>query len=388
MTLRPLRALRPTEESVEAVASVPYDVVTVAEARALAAGNPLSFLHVVRPEIDLPLGTGEHDDAVYAQGAQNLREFRTGSHSVVEDEAAFYVYRLAIGGHTQTGVFGCVSAEEYDAGLIVRHENTRPAKVADRVRHIRAQGAHAEPVILTYKRAPDIAGQVEQVKQTARLYDFVAPDGVRHTVWRAPGSLEEAFRSVRRFYIADGHHRCEAASRASEGGESAWFPAVLFPMDDLRILPYNRIVRKRISAPLIEAIEKTCGSVVEAASATPERKGDMCVFADGTWHLIRLPATRRHTVADTLDVARLSEFVLEPVFGIMDQRTDPHVSFVGGVRGTQALEVEGGATSFSLFATSIDELVAVSDAGLLMPPKSTWFEPKLRSGILVHTFAG
>ena len=387
MTLRPFRALRPTADCVDAVASVPYDVVTVEEARALAADSPLSFLHVVRPEIDLPPGADEHDDAVYAKGAQNLNAFREGPYSLVEDESALYIYRLAIGGHTQTGVFGCVSVEEYDAGLIVRHENTRPAKVADRVRHIMEQGAHAEPVILTFRDVPEIARQVERIKQTARLYDFVAPDGVRHTVWRAPGSLQEAFRSVGRFYIADGHHRCEAASRASSGGDSGWFPAVVFPMGDLRILPYNRIVRKRTPEPVMEAIEKTCGRVIESHSAVPESKGTMCVYSEGAWHLVRLPATRRHTAADTLDVARLSEFVLEPVFGITDQRTDPHVSFVGGVRGTQALEVNGDATSFSLFATSIEELVAVSDAGLLMPPKSTWFEPKLRSGILVHTFS-
>ena len=387
MKLRPFRALRPTEDCVEAVASVPYDVVTVAEARALASDSPLSFLHVVRPEIDLPPGTDEHDDAVYAKGAQNLRAFREGPHSVVEEESSLYVYRLAIGGHTQTGVFGCVSAGEYDAGRIVRHENTRPAKVADRVRHILEQGAHAEPVILTYRDVPEIDRQVEHIKQTARLFDFVAPDSVRHTVWRAPGSLREAFRSVSRFYIADGHHRCEAASRASSGGESGWFPAVVFPMGDLRILPYNRIVRKRTSGPVIEAIEKTCGRVMASDSAVPKSKGEMCFYSEGAWHLVSLPATRRHTAADTLDVARLSEFVLEPVFGITDQRTDPHVSFVGGVRGTQALEVDSGTTSFSLFATSIEELVAVSDAGLLMPPKSTWFEPKLRSGILVHTFS-
>ena len=387
MKLRPFRALRPTEDCVEAVASVPYDVVTVAEARALASDSPLSFLHVVRPEIDLPPGTDEHDDAVYAKGAQNLRAFREGPHSVVEEESSLYVYRLAIGGHTQTGVFGCVSAGEYDAGRIVRHENTRPAKVADRVRHILEQGAHAEPVILTYRDVPEIDRQVEHIKQTARLFDFVAPDSVRHTVWRAPDSLREAFLSVSRFYIADGHHRCEAASRASSGGESGWFPAVVFPMGDLRILPYNRIVRKRTSGPVIEAIEKTCGRVMASDSAVPKSKGEMCVYSEGAWHLVSLPATRRHTAADTLDVARLSEFVLEPVFGITDQRTDPRVSFVGGVRGTQALEVDSGATSFSLFATSIEELVAVSDAGLLMPPKSTWFEPKLRSGILVHTFS-
>ena len=387
MTLRPFRALRPTADCIGAVASVPYDVVTVAEARALATDSPLSFLHVIRPEIDLPPGTDEHDDSVYAKGAQNLRVFRESSHSLVEEESALYIYRLAVGGHTQTGIFGCVSAAEYDAGLIVRHENTRPAKVADRVRHILEQRAHAEPVILTYKGVPDIARQVESIKQTASLYDFVAPDSVRHTVWRAPRSLQEAFRSVSRFYIADGHHRCEAASRASSGGESGWFPAVVFPMADLRILPYNRIVRKRTATPVLEAIEKTCGKVMASDSAVPPRKGTMGVYSEGAWHLVTLPATRRHSAADTLDVARLSEFVLEPVFGITDQRTDPHVTFVGGVRGTQALEVNSGTTSFSLFATSIEELVAVSDAGLLMPPKSTWFEPKLRSGILVHTFS-
>ncbi len=387
MTLRPFRALRPKSEFASAIASVPYDVVTVPEARALAAANSLSFLHVVRPEIDFPSEIDEYDDAVYAKGARNLRRLRQGPHSIMEEEPALYVYRLVMGPCAQTGVFGCVSVPEYDAGSIVRHENTRPPKVADRTRHIVAQCAHAEPVILTCQDIPEVAQQVARLCEDLPLYDFVAPDGVRHTVWKAPGSLGEAFGAVPRFYIADGHHRCEAASRASAGGESAYFPAVVFPMRELNILPYNRIVEKVLDAPALEAITRECGPLQVTSCSVPQQAGDVCVYAEGAWHVLSLPVTRRTTVADTLDVARLSEFVLEPVFGIMDQRTDPHISFVGGIRGTKALEQPPSAVGFSLFATSVAELVAVSDAGLLMPPKSTWFEPKLRSGLLVHVFA-
>ena len=382
MTIYPFRPLRPRRAFVRDVASVPYDVVSTAEARTLADGNPLSFLHVIRPEIDLQSATGEYDPAVYAKGAENLRQFQNGMYSVREKEAALFLYRLKTGEHSQIGVFGCVDAGEYESGSIVCHETTRPPKVADRVRHMQAQQAHAEPVILTYRDNPAIAHQVDEIAdKSPPLYDFVAEDNVRHTVWRAPGALAAAFEDVDCFYIADGHHRCEAAYQAKLASE---FPAAIFPMSELQILPYNRIVRKDQTIDVLTQVARFCGPVDKTVSTVPRCKGSVCMFVGGTWHEVQLPQTQRGTIADTLDIARLSEFVLEPVFGIIDQRTDPDITFVGGSRGTTALEAGDGAVAFSMHATSAEELVAVSDAGLLMPPKSTWFEPKLRSGLLVH----
>ncbi len=398
-TIRPFRALRPVNHLCEAIASVPYDVVNVSEARSLAAGNPHSFLHVIRPEIDLPEGTDEYDDAVYAKGADNLGRYAESSSSIQEDSPALYVYRLTMNGREQTGLYGCVSVAEYDSNAILKHENTRPVKVKDRVRHIRAQRAHAEPVNLTYRDSNEVTRLIDDVKEHTPLYDFWAQDGVRHTIWRAQAvqPLVEAFQDVPNLYVADGHHRCQAASEAlaQEGKgapEAAFFPAVLFPMGEVHIMPYNRIVHERPHATevLLRAIEATCAVERNTSQPAPTAPGAVCLYADGKWHHITLPPTRRATVADTLDIARLGEFVLEPHFGVVDQRSDPNIDFVGGIRGTEELERRVDASpesvAFSMYATAIEELLAVSDAGLLMPPKSTWFEPKLRSGLLVHLF--
>ena len=392
-TLRPFRALRPVPAVCSAVASVPYDIVSVPEARVLAAGNPLSFLHVVRPEIDLPVGTDEHADAVYEIGAANLQHYINSEHSVRDEAPTLYVYRLEAAAHMQTGLFGCVSVAEYLNGTIKKHENTRPPKVADRTRHFVTQRAHAEPVMLAYRDSTVVEMQVEAVQQDDPLYDFVASDGVRHTVWRVSEyePLVHAFADVPYLYIADGHHRCQAAAethRALGLEGSASFPAVLFPVGQMRILPYNRIVRNVDAA--LDLLEAQIAQSPRAVQATPSKAGEVRVYSNGAWHLAALPATRRSSVADKLDVARLSEYILEPVFGIEDQRTDPNIEFVGGIRGTQALEERVNhlrdAVAFSMFATSMKELIDVSDADLLMPPKSTWFEPKLRSGILVNLF--
>lgn len=398
-TIRPFRALRPVKNLCEAIASVPYDVVNVSEAHNLAAGNPHSFLHVIRPEIDLPEGMDEHDDAVYAKGAENLRRYAGSSSSVQDETPALYVYRLTMNGQEQTGLYGCVSVAEYDSNAILKHENTRPVKVRDRVRHMRTQRAHAEPVNLTYRDSTAVTRLIDGVKEHAPLYDFWAEDGVRHTIWKAEDAqpLVTAFQDVPHLYVADGHHRCQAASEAlaQEGGgapEAAFFPAVLFPMREVRIMPYNRIVRKspHVAEALLHAIEGTCAVERNASQPAPTAPGFVCLYADGQWHHITLPSTKRTTVADTLDIARLGEFVLEPHFGIVDQRSDPNIDFVGGIRGTEELErrvdASPGSVAFSMYATAIEELLAVSDAGLLMPPKSTWFEPKLRSGLLVHLF--
>ncbi len=403
--LYPFRAVRPVPEKAAEVASPPYDVISTEEARQLAAGKPWSFLHVIRPEIDLPEGTDEHDEAVYAKGAENLQRFRESAVFVQDPEPALYVYRQQMGDHVQTGVFGCVPVAAYEDGRIVRHEKTRPDKEADRTRHILEQRAHAEPVMLTYPDQPAIDELVARITEEAPLYDFVADDGVRHTVWKVedPSELLEAFRAVERLYVADGHHRCAAAARAAavlreqepprEGlAEYEIFPAVLFPMSQLQILPYHRIVRRLPMSPeeFLQALEARMKVERNVADPTPPAKGTVTLYLDGSWHRVELPPTQRGTVADQLDVARLNEHILEPVLGITDPRTDPNLDFVGGIRGLHALKemVDRGeaALAIAMYPTSIEELIAVSDAGLLMPPKSTWFEPKLRSGLLIHVF--
>ncbi len=399
-SVRPFRALRPAPEHAEAVASVPYDVVSTAEAREIADGNEHSFLHVVRPEIDLPEGTDEHADEVYEQGARALRAMAESDVFVRDESPRLYVYKLVMNGRDQIGIVGLVSAEEYDTDVILKHENTRPDKEDDRTRHIVTQRAHAEPVMLTYRGQDAIDDAVAQAMETEPVYDFRAKDYVQHTVWAVedPAGLAEAFGEVDVLYVADGHHRSAAASRAAQevsDPEAGHFLAVLFPYEDMEILPYNRVVKDLPvgKGKFLEQLRRKF-EVEEALFPEPEEFGTVAFYLglDFGWQTLALPETARDGVADTLDVARLGEFVLEPMLGISDPRTSENVAFVGGIRGTEELErlVDGGeaAIAFSMFPTSPDELLDVSDAGELMPPKSTWFEPKLRSGLLVHTFWG
>ena len=403
-SVRPFRALRPAPEHAEHVASVPYDVVSADEARELAGGNEHSFLHVVRPEIGLPAGTDEHADEVYDAGAAALRRFAASDVFVRDDAPRLYVYRLVMNGRAQTGIVGLVSAQEYDDGVILKHEDTRPDKEDDRTRHILAQRAHAEPVMLAYRGDDAIDDAVASAMEAEPLYDFQAKDYVQHTVWPIddPAAVAEAFAQVDVLYVADGHHRTAAASRAARrladdgdehADEAAHFLAVLFPYEDMEILPYNRIVKDLPvgKGKFLDQLRRRF-DVEEALFPDPEDYGIVAFYLgmDHGWHSLVLPETERDGVADTLDVARLGEFVLEPMLGISDPRTDENVAFVGGIRGTEELErlVDSGEAdiAFSMFPTSPDELLDVSDAGERMPPKSTWFEPKLRSGLLVHTF--
>jgi uncharacterized protein (DUF1015 family) len=399
-TLHPFRALRPVPEKAAEVACVPYDVISTDEARQLAEGKPLSFLHVIRPEIDLPPGTDEHDDAVYARGAASLRQWASSAYAVQEATPSLYVYQLVMQGRAQVGLFGCVAVSDYDDDTILKHEKTRPDKEDDRTRHLLEQRAHAEPVMLAFRDDTRVGALMAEAQAQPPLYDFVAPDGIQHTFWRVADqrALVQAFQAIPRLYVADGHHRCKAASRAAEalrpyapGDEVAFFPAVLFPMSQMRIMPYNRVIRK-LPMPAGTFLEtlRSRFPVAPAASPEPPRKGTVCLYLDGVWHALTLPPTRRPSVADTLDVGVLGEYVLEPILGITDPRRDQNIAFVGGIRGTAALErlvdTSEAEAAFSMFPTSMEELLAVSDAGLLMPPKSTWFEPKLRSGLLVHLF--
>lgn len=401
-TIHPFKAWRPSPQNAKQVACVPYDVINTDEARSLAKGNTQSFLHVIRPEIDLSDGTDPHDDAVYEKGAQNLEQLINNGDLEQEDKPCVYIYRLVRQGEPQTGIFTCVSVDDYDNEVILKHELTRPDKEDDRTRHILTQSAHAEPVMMTFKDTNNVKELMEQVMSSEEpLYDFKAEDDVLHTMWRVDDtdSFEKAFASTDKLYIADGHHRCKSASRAahemraqntefSGDEEYNFFPAVLFPMDDMNILAYNRVVHT-IPENFLEILENRI-NLNEGADPTPSEKGEISVYIEGSWYGLQLPLPGNPNSVEQLDVHRLQAFILDPLLDITDPRRDENISFVGGIRGTRELEnlVDSGKADLavSMYPTGIEELLEVSDEGLLMPPKSTWFEPKLRSGLLVHTF--
>ena len=385
------------------MAAVPYDVVSGNEARALGADDPLSFLHVSRAEIDLPPGTDPHADAVYAKAAENFATLRDRAPLVLEDVPSLYVYRLGMGEHGQTGIAGCFSVAEYDAGLIKKHERTRPDKEDDRTRHIIELRAQTGPVFLLHGASREVAGVVSRATgaATSPLCDFTAVDGVQHTLWRVDGedqrALVSAFGVMPALYIADGHHRAASAARARrhfEGtggaGGSDTFLAVAFPDDQTQILPYNRVVKDlgvHTSDALLALLRRAL--TVASGPAVPRRKGEVSMFLAGEWYTIELGAPPPGAgAAEQLDVSRLQDLVLSPLLEIGDVRTDTRIDFVGGARGTAQLEmlVSSGqaAVAFSMYPVSVADLMAISDAGGIMPPKSTWFEPKLRDGLLTH----
>lgn len=406
--IRPFRALRPSAASAARVASVPYDVVSTEEARALADGNPLSFLRVTRSEIDFPPGTDAYGDAIYAKAKANLEEIRAAAPLETEEVPAVYFYRLTMGSHVQTGVAACYSVDEYDRGLIKKHEKTRRDKEDDRTRHIVETRAQTGVVFLTYHARPDIDRLEAAACAGAPLFDVTAPDGVRHQIWKVMASgaqaVVDAFAKVPALYIADGHHRAASAARARQDlralgtaepsnrkGESDWFIAVAFPDNQMQILPYNRVVKDlagRSPEALLDALRAV--APVSPGSATPSGRGRVSMYLAGAWHEIDLSGLTPATPdpADALDVAVLEHHVLRALLGIEDVRTDKRIDFVGGIRGTAELEarVDSGkaAVAFSMHPVTIDDLMTVSDTGGIMPPKSTWFEPKLRDGLLVH----
>ena len=399
-TVRPFRALLPTPGNAASVAAVPYDVVDTEEARALAAGNPLSFLHVSRAEIDLPPGTDPHSDRVYRLAAEHYRKLKRDAPLLQEAVPSIYLYRLHAEGHTQAGIAACYSLDDYDNNVIRKHERTRPDKEDDRTRHMLELRAQTGPVFLTFKPIDVVEAVTRRVAASHPLFEFTAIDGVQHAIWRLPDADAEtivrAFAGISALYIADGHHRAASARRACEqlGGsaEAKFFLAVAFPSDRVRILPYNRIVRDlngRTAEAFLGELARR-GFTARQGPATPERKGEASMYVDGTWRFLDLESAG-HAGADvvaSLDCNVLQEGLLGPVLGIGDVRVDPRIDFVGGARGTAALEqlVDSGkaAVAFSLYPVSVNELMAVSDAGAIMPPKSTWFEPKLRDGLLTH----
>jgi uncharacterized protein (DUF1015 family) len=391
-SIRPFRALRPKPELASRIAAVPYDVVSTDEARALAAANELSFLHVSRAEIDLPSGTNPYADEVYRTASGRFAWLR--DRLVEEQEGSLYLYRLRMDGREQTGLAAGYSLDEYARDIIKKHERTRPDKEDDRTRHMIALGAQTGPVFLIYRARADIDAMAARATQSAPLYDFVADDGIAHTIWRvAPDearAFETAFARVPSLYIADGHHRAASAARARDSGGAPLFLGVAFPDTQVQILPYNRIVSDLAGltpAALLDALRATF--VTRPAEPSPSRKGDVSIFVDGGWHTIALRADAADDAIQRLDVTRLQEQVLGPILHIGDQRVDKRIDFIGGQRGTGELErlVREGraAAAFSLHPVSVDDLMRIADAGQIMPPKSTWFEPKLRDGLLILT---
>jgi uncharacterized protein (DUF1015 family) len=400
-TIKPFAALRPKPELASQICELPYDVMSSAEAREMAAGNPLSFLHVSKPEIDLPADTDIYSDAVYAKGRENFGRLIAQGALRQDARPGFYLYRQIMGPHSQVGLVAVASCQEYLDGVIKKHEFTRPDKEDDRVRHIEALDSQTGPVFLTYRARPALDELIASITATASAIDFTARDGVRHSAWviDAPAQMrgiEAEFAAVPCLYIADGHHRSAAAGRVFQSrhgvGGSARFLSVIFPNNQMQILAYNRVLKdlnSRSAADLLKALEKVF-VILPGTSASPVRKHALGLYLAGKWHQlsIRPEFVSSASPVDQLDVSILQAHVLAPLFGIDDPRTSKRISFVGGIRGTGELEklVNSGefACAFAMFPTSIEDLMTIADAGGILPPKSTWFEPKLRDAMFCH----
>jgi uncharacterized protein (DUF1015 family) len=402
-SLIPFRALRPAPYAAADVAAVPYDVVTTEEARQLADGHPLSFLHTSRAEIDLPEGTDPYAELVYETARHNFSRLRQQAPLIVDEEPSVYLYRLRMGNHVQTGVAAAFSVDDYDRDVIKKHEKTRRDKEDDRTRHMIEIKAQTGPVFLTYESAAAVDASVDRAATGSPLYDFTATDGVRHTLWRVPDdereALVSAFAAIPQLYIADGHHRAASAARARQALKPAAdgrpqacdaFLAVAFPHDQVSILPYNRVVKDLNGHRPGEILERLRATHrVEPGPSVPVKKGEVAMFLAGHWYTVTLNAhPNPRSPIDRLDVSALQEQVLGPLLAVGDPRVDKRIDFLGGARGTQGLERAVGsgaaAVAFSLYPVSVSDLMAISDAGDIMPPKSTWFEPKLRDGLLIH----
>ena len=399
--LRPFQALRAHRELAGRICAPPYDVVSTEEARALAAANPLTFLRVSRAEIDLPIGVDPHSEAVYARARSNFQQMIQNGRLVLDARPAYYVYRLTMAERSQTGLVALVSCQEYLSGRVRPHELTRPDKEDDRLRHIQALSAQTGPAFLVYRSLPALDLFLDQCCQSKPATELVDEGGVRHAVWMCDGpaalaSVREAARHIQRLYIADGHHRTAAAVRvsvslANQTGSDC-FLAVLFPHHQLRILPYHRVVRD-LNGRSPASIAAQLGVVMELIQRDAQTQPglhEVDVFLSGYWQRYRfrnVPGDDASPV-ERLDVSLLQGEVLEPIFGIADPRRDERIGFVGGIRGTDELErlVKNGsyACAFALHPTRIEDMMVIADSGGLLPPKSTWFEPKLADGLFTY----
>jgi len=400
--IKAFAALRPKPGLAASICELPYDVMSSTEAREMAAGNPLSFLRVSKPEIELPPDVDVHSEKVYSHGAQNLKKMIADGVLCQDPLPAYYIYRQIMGSHSQTGLVAVASCEDYLRGVIRKHELTRPDKEDDRVRHIEVLDSQTGPVFLTYRADKALDALFRQQCTGMPDIDFTARDGVRHTAWviaepRVMDEISAAFARIPFLYIADGHHRSAAAARVYQkrkgSGESGWFLSVIFPHDQMQILPYNRALKDLNGLSpeaLLARLRPFIGS--ENGVAMPQQKREISFYFQRKWRTLFLPPKEsRADGAENLDVSRLQTEILAPIFGIEDPRTSERISFIGGIRGTGELEkrVDAGefACAFSMFPTSIEDLMTIADAGGIMPPKSTWFEPKLRDAMFCHMIA-
>lgn len=404
MRIKAFNAYRPPLEITDKLASLPYDVLSVEEARVLTADNPHSFLHVSIPAVDLPEDTPEKDESVYRKAGENFRMFIEKKYLIRDEQPGLFLYRLTMGGHQQRGLVTVSHVDDYDRELIKKHEHTRAAPEEDRTRHIEALNAQAGPVFLAYRDVPEITALLAEVEKGVPMFDFTAVDGIQHAAWRISDTqrLVDLFAEVPVDYIADGHHRASAAARVARDRRAAnpshtgdeeynWFLTVIFPAGQLQILPYNRCIADLhglTPAGLMDGIREAGFSIRETAQTKPGKPGMICMYLAGKWYALICPKLETSDPVQAMDVSILQNLVLDPLLGIEDPRKNPRASFVGGIRGPEELKkrVDTGrdAVAFSMYPTGMQQLMNVADANQVMPPKSTWFEPKLRSGLFVH----
>ena len=410
MIVKPFAALRPQENYVKECAALPYDVMSSDEAREEVKGKPYSFLHIDKAEIDLPIGTDLYDDSVYAKAAQNLKDFEEKGVYVQDASKKFYFYRQTMDGRAQTGIVGCASIDDYLSEKIKKHELTRADKELDRIRHVDTCSAQTGPIFLAYKKSQTLDEIIENETKKTPLYDFVSDDGIRHTVWNTSSvsvdeAIERAFNELSALYIADGHHRAASAVKAglkrreqnpdfTGAEEFNFFLSVIFPADSLKIFDYNRLLCDigGSEEEFLKKVETALGEVTLCAGDKPFRPSEqhsIGLFVGGKWYCVKFreEICKAESLSERLDCAILQKYLLAPVLGIADPRTDKRIDFVGGIRGLEYLEKrckEDMAAAISMYPVTMSELTEVADAGEIMPPKSTWFEPKLRSGILIH----
>lgn len=401
--IRPFAGLRPVPERAEEVVAPPYDVLNSAEARQRASGRPWSFLHISKAEIDLPEGTDPYDPAVYAKSAENLSKMLDEGILMRENTQCYYVYRLIMDGHSQVGLVAAASVADYDTNRVRKHEYTRPMKEDDRVRQIKALNAQTGPVLLAYKSHPEVDGILEQVAKTEPVVDVVADDGVQHSFWviddaQTIQTLTDDFEAMDAIYIADGHHRSASASRVAkekqgDGNQNSdYFLSVIYPHNQMNILDYNRVIKDLNGLTRDELLKKLAGifEVTEESSAvSPRKAGEFGMYVEGQWYRLNInPSLIPSDPVALLDVSLLADNLIDPILGVSDPRTDARIDFVGGIRGLGELErrvdSKEMAIAFSLFPTRMEDLMAVADANKVMPPKSTWFEPKLADGLVSH----
>ena len=411
ITVKPFAALRPTTQYVRQCAALPYDVMSSDEARVEVQGKPYSFLHIDKAEIDLDKSVDLYDERVYAKAAENLQKFEADGVYVTDVRKKFYFYRQIMDGRAQTGIVGCASIDDYIQGKIKKHELTRADKELDRIRHVDTCSAQTGPIFLAYKASEELDAIIKAQTQKTPLYDFVADDGIQHTVWDSDGvevdkAIENAFSKLGALYIADGHHRAASAVKAGvkrreakgnyDGTEEFnFFLSVIFPADSLKILDYNRLLKDlggMTESEFLKSVENALGKLTKytgEGAYRPKKTHEIGLYVGGAWYCVEFKSDicQAEKPSERLDCAILQKELLSAVLGIHDPRTDKRIDFVGGIRGLEYLEKrckEDMSAAIAMYPTTLDELISVADAGEIMPPKSTWFEPKLRSGIFIH----